>query len=207
VRGRRIPDKKIEQAGELRARGFSLREIARRLHISKSSADRFGQGISPEQSEELQEDSPDQPTGETLAEQGVSQNVSGQEKSVPDLLYEQLYYISECAISAAKLGDKAGVEMAMREFQQVRREADDYFRSISPSIPYPSPYLSPNRTETVRARSEHAISKYVRIRQVEVIRKFAAIQQDQQKESAAILRAFQKDHERELSRLTRNHGE
>jgi transcriptional regulator with XRE-family HTH domain len=110
VRSRRIPDKKIEQARELRGRGLSLREIARRLHISKSSTDRFGRGISPEQSEELQEDL-DQPTGETLPEQDVSQNVSGQDKSLLELLFEQRYYVSECAKSTAKLGDKAGEEM------------------------------------------------------------------------------------------------
>jgi hypothetical protein len=127
MKGKRIVDEKIEQARLLRQKGFSVREIATRLHISKSSADRFTQGI-PEQSDE-----PQDPEG-----QEMSQNSSGLEDSEFHDYLSAKRSILRFIKLARERGDKAGVQEGMRGLRQVHDMMEDYFRRNYPGFPLPS---------------------------------------------------------------------
>jgi transcriptional regulator with XRE-family HTH domain len=127
VKGKRIVDEKIEQARLLRQKGFSVREIARRLRISKSSADRFTQGI-PEQSDEPQE----------AEEPDMSQNSSELEDSeFHDYLSAKLS-IGRFIKLADEMGDEAGVQEGLRGLQQVHDMMKDYYQRKFPGFPLPS---------------------------------------------------------------------
>jgi transposase len=127
MKGRRIADEKAEQARLLRQKGFSVREIAKRLHISKSSADRFTQGI-PEQSDE-----PQTPEG-----QDMSQNSSELEDSEFHDLLSAKRSIWRFIKLADEMDDDAGVREGRRGLRDVHDMMKDYYRRNYPGFPVPS---------------------------------------------------------------------
>lgn len=126
MKGKRVVDEKIEQAKLLRQKGFSVREIATRLHISKSSADRFTQGI-PEQSDE-----PQTPEG-----QDMPQDSELKDSEFHDYLSAKRS-IRRFIKVADEMGDKAGVQEGRRGLRQVHDMMKDYYRRKFPGFPLPS---------------------------------------------------------------------
>ena len=127
MKGRRIADEKVEQARLLRQRAFSVREIGRRLRISKSSADRFTQGI-PEQFDE-----PQDPEG-----QDISQNSSGLEDSEFQNYLSAKLSIERFIKFAAEGSNEVDVQEGLRGLQQVHDMMKNYFQRNYPGFPLPS---------------------------------------------------------------------
>lgn len=69
VRGRRIQTERVDRARELRRGGSSVREIARRLRISKSAAHRYTKDVSWDaEPDQLEEDAVEQYEDESEGE-------------------------------------------------------------------------------------------------------------------------------------------
>jgi len=142
VRGRKTSSDKVDSARELRHEGCSVREIARRLRISKSAAHRFVQGISTELPDEVAEQEGTQATEALEAPEMTLQSVPEEEGEDPELitLRERLDDFRFETAVAVMDGDTIAAEQTQRKLPQHMRMANRYFQRRLRATGY-RPYL------------------------------------------------------------------
>ena len=122
VRGRKTSSDKVDSARELRHEGCSVREIARRLRISKSAAHRFTQDIKISEGTQAAE-APE-------AQEETFQSVPEEEREDPELitLREQLDDLQFETAVAVMDRDTIAAGQIQRKLSQHRRMANRYFQ-------------------------------------------------------------------------------
>ena len=121
MQGRKTTEGRIRRAQQLRSQGYSLREIAQQLGLSKSAVHTYCRKISlpdvPPEQDELDE--------VDLSER--NEGIQTEQKSYADLLMEKHEAIAEAYRVSARLGDRHGMEMARQALESNKRKADAYF--------------------------------------------------------------------------------
>lgn len=121
MRGRRTSDEKIQAAWDLRERGFSVREIAKRLSVSKSAVQRFTEDVPLE---------PPVQQPETEEPPEVPATIPSRWESGMADLWGQLLDIKSAINFAYYDGDADALRKLESELTRLRQKGEDYFKSV-----------------------------------------------------------------------------
>jgi transposase-like protein len=122
MRGRRTSEEKIQAARDLREKGFSVREIAKTLRVSKSAIQRFTEDVPLEPP-------PQQP--ETEEPPAVPANLPNRWESEMADLWGQLLDIKSAADFAYFDGDADQLRRLDDELSRLYQKGRDCFRNAS----------------------------------------------------------------------------
>jgi transposase-like protein len=119
MRGRCISEEKIRIAREMRRGGDSVRAIARKLRISKSSVDRFTRDIPIQEDEALGEDTAEHEEGEV--EEETSPVPEERTWTSLELTFAALYYRAQYD-HACETNDRIMQKYSAERLARVRKE-------------------------------------------------------------------------------------